>query len=834
MTRRFWSIAVALVALSAGLGLAFAREQAASGPAAAREAADRAWRAGEYEQAEQVASVHPGDEALVIVRAKSAAARGDHARAESTLQPIATQSPGGDAALELGLLQHQLGRRTEARRTLQLVLLAARDADTPREYLRAGRAARALGRFEDANRHFREAVAGAPTDVAINTAWGELFLEKYNRKDAVRSFQDALKVDEDYGPALVGMARAVVDDNPPQAVTFAARALKLNPRDVAAQLFMAETSIGRDRKAEARDHLKKARAVNPKSLEAIALEGALAYVDGDMAGYQALAAEALAIHPTYGEFYRVVGSVTAGYYRFDEAVEQVRRAIQLDRENWRAYAELGGHMMRTGDERGARRMLETAFRQDPYDVITFNLLSLLDTLDQFATVKDGDTIIRLHQDEVGVMEHYVTPLAREALDTLAKRWEFTPKGPILVEVFPRHDDFAVRTVGLMGMIGALGACFGRVVTMDSPRARPPGEFNWGVTLWHEMAHVITLQLSNQRIPRWLTEGISVFEEKRARPEWGREMDIPFARAIDRGQVIKLEDLNSGFTNPETISLAYFQSSLVVDHIVEVYGQPRLKALVQSYATGIDTEGAIKQVLGVEMDALQATFDQFLERRYGTLRKALATPEGLKPDLPLDALRELASSHENSFTAQLALGVALKKTAPDEAIAAFERAAALVPHATGPDSPQAQIAETALATGDKVRAIQALDTLTGFDHSDLASARKLASLLDPEADRALLETALRRAVAVDPFDAKSHATLGRLALSGGSTSEAVRMFRVALAAGPVDKAGAHADLAESLFEAGHLDEARTQALAALEIAPTYARAQDLLLKLVGGR
>ena len=98
----------------------------------------------------------------------------------------------------------------------------------------------------------------------------------------------------------------------------------------------------------------------------------------------------------------------------------------------------------------------------------------------------------------------------------------------------------------MGMIGALGACFGRVVTMDSPRARPPGEFNWGVTLWHEMAHVITLQLSDQRVPRWLTEGISVFEEKRARPEWGREMDLPFARALDRGQVLSLKDLNSGF------------------------------------------------------------------------------------------------------------------------------------------------------------------------------------------------------------------------------------------------------------------------------------------------
>ena len=39
------------------------------------------------------------------------------------------------------------------------------------------------------------------------------------------------------------------------------------------------------------------------------------------------------------------------------------------------------------------------------------------------------------------------------------------------------------------MIGALGACFGRVVTMDSPKARPPGEFQWEATLWHELAHV---------------------------------------------------------------------------------------------------------------------------------------------------------------------------------------------------------------------------------------------------------------------------------------------------------------------------------------------------------
>ena len=175
-------------------------------------------------------------------------------------------------------------------------------------------------------------------------------------------------------------------------------------------------------------------------------------------------------------------------------------------------------------------------------------------------------------------------------------------------MFPKHDDFAVRTLGLPGMIGALGACFGRVVTLDSPTAREPGTFNWGETLWHEMAHVITLQLSGNRLPRWLSEGTSVFEERRARADWGRDMDIPFARAIDRGGVIKIRELNSGFSSSQTINFAYYQASLVVEHIHDTYGQRKLRALIAAYADGSDTETAIKKALGVDIDELQKGFD----------------------------------------------------------------------------------------------------------------------------------------------------------------------------------------------------------------------------------
>jgi tetratricopeptide (TPR) repeat protein len=830
MIRRL-SLLVILVMLTAGITPRVTAEQA-SNVTAARTAAEKSLRGGRYAEVDTVAQAFPKDEPVAVSHALALIARGEYARAEAVLQPFAAAHSGGEAALELGLLQLAIGKRTEGRRTLTLILAA----DTPnagaRDYLRGARASRALNRVDDAQSFFRDAIDLAPGDPKVNTEWGLLFLEKYSKGDASKSFQEALKTDPDYGPALVGMAQALEDENPPQAVQFAQRALKLNPNDAGAQLVIAQAAVYADKKAEVKAAIDSVLAVNPRHLEALSVKAAMAYVEGRDQEYQETIAAALKIHPTYGEIHRIVGSITAHYYRFDEAVEHTRKAIALDRENIRAVADLGQQLMRTGDERNARRNLESAFRIDKWDVQTYNLLELLDHLEPFDTINEGIMVIRLAPEESPVLKNYVPALAKEALDTLSKRWEFQPKGPLLIEMFPRHDDFAVRTLGLPGMLGALGACFGRVVTLDSPTAREPGAFNWGETLWHEMAHVITLQLSANRLPRWLSEGTSVFEERRARADWGRDMDVPFARAIDRGQVIKIKDLNSGFSSSQTINFAYYQASLVVEHIHDTYGQAKLRALIAAYADGSDTETAITKALGIDIDELQKGFDASLDTRYAKLRRALQAPEGLTPEMTADKARAVAAAHPDSFAAQMALGQALAATNPDAAIAAFEKAAELIPNVPGDDSPHAAIAALALKKGDKVRAARALEALTSYSHTDIASARQLASLLDVK-ESARLATALKRVVAVDPFDGAAHSTLGRLALNGGDTAEAVRLFRVALAAKPLDKAGAHADLAEALLKAGQRDEARKQVMEALLIAPTFTRAQDLLLKLSEG-
>ena len=171
-------------------------------------------------------------------------------------------------------------------------------------------------------------------------------------------------------------------------------------------------------------------------------------------------------------------------------------------------------------------------------------------------VPHGEMIFKFDPGEAAVLAPYALPLAQEAYDAFVKRYGFTPKGPILIEVFPVHDDFAVRTLGLPGLVGALGACFGRVIAMDSPQARqPPGTFSWHATLWHEIAHVFTLQLSDYRVPRWLTEGVSGYEEHRRHPAWGRELTLEYAHALSRGGTFGVKKLPEGFKRPETSSIA---------------------------------------------------------------------------------------------------------------------------------------------------------------------------------------------------------------------------------------------------------------------------------------
>ena len=186
---------------------------------------------------------------------------------------------------------------------------------------------------------------------------------------------------------------------------------------------------------------------------------------------------------------------------------------------------------------------------------------------------------------------------------------------------------------------------------------------------------------------------------------------------------------------------------------------------------------------------------------------------------------------------MVLGEALRKSGElDEAIKAFERAAALAPMATGEDAPNAQIAEVALQKKDTARRDRGARSSArrGFRQHrrgpPAGGADEGAGVTDP----AKLRPVYQRIVAIDPFDAEAHTMLGRLSMQMNQPDVAVRSFKTVVALKPVDPALAYTDLAESYFRSGKRVEARRQTLAALEVAPSYERAQDLLLKIAEGR
>jgi tetratricopeptide (TPR) repeat protein len=815
-------------------GSAVRRPQAPSTSSDFAHSAAAAIAHGKRDEAARLASARgASDPAGTVVLAQLASARGTYREAQGMLEPIAAREPVGEAALELALLYRSIGRSGDAQPILTAIFRQGAGSSDPAVLLRVARAAHALNRPKEAKTFYLDAERAGADPAIVETNFGRLFLDKYNPAEALKSFQAALKADAEWAPAYAGIARVLEDEDPPKAAAAAARAIAIDPQLADPHLLLAGLHLDADRDADAKAELDKILAFNPSHLDAHALLAAMAYVKDDKAAYDREVRTVLEINPAYGEVYRLTGQQAASHYRFDEAAALAEQALALDPTSSRAAADLGMHLMRTGDEPGARRALDRSWRADPYDTVTFNLLHVLDNLDQFTTVREGDIVLKMHRDEAAVLREYAMPLAQDALKTLSSRYGFTPTGPILVEIFPVHDDFAVRNLGLPGMIGALGACFGRVVTMDSPTARQPGTFSWQATLWHELAHVVTLQMSKQRIPRWLTEGISVYEESIQRPEWGRDMEATFARAMDRGKVLRLKDLNAGFTRPDTISLAYYEASLLVEHIVASKGQQALRTLVRSYAEGVDTDAALTRALNVSMDNLQGTFDKALDEKFGAMRRALHDSEKPVDAGSLDALKAAAAAKPENYIAQLALGQALAAAGDPSGYAPLQRAAVLVPSAIGPESPHALMAALAEKLNDRPRAIKAYEALVGADHTNVEAARKMSALAAAAGDDRALTVALTRIVSLDPFDAAAHTGLGRLALKTRDAAVATREFRAALQTGATDKAAAHCDLGESYLLAGRRADAKKEALAALEIAPSFERAQELLLNAVGG-
>jgi tetratricopeptide (TPR) repeat protein len=769
------------------------------------------------------------------------------AAAESAfVRGIASHEPDSlMASVNLARLHFDRGERERAMREFDRFIDIYNNGAgrlTSRELTAVGIACRYLGLdnpalFKDALKSFDRAIMLDGSNIDAKIAVGDLFLEKYNSADAQAAFEEVLAANPSEPRALLGEAKRRIFDSQPGVDSLLNRVLEIDPNFVEARTVRAQLLLEIEEYALAQKEAERALAVNPSSSGALAVLAAARYVTGDTRGYEQVQQRALALNPANAGFYVAMSSAASRIRLYAVAAAFAKQGIAADPKNWEAHGLLGMNLLRLGKIAEGRSSLEASFTGDPYNVWIKNTLDLLDTFGNYDETTEGIFTTMIEKSESALFSIYLRDLAARAYSTFQQRYQYTPVPPIRIEVYKSHADFSVRTVGLAGL-GALGVSFGSTLAFDSPAAKDAGPFNWGSTVWHELAHTFTLGLTDQRVPRWLSEGLSVYEEHHARPGWGSNVTVEFLDAFAAGKLVPVSRMNDGFMRPaypEQVILSYHQASVVCDLIARDHGEKALLQMLLEYKAGRTTAEVFQKVLGMDPKAFDRKFDAYVRERYAGPLAALKDSLTSGTETPAADLLAQANASPRSYRIQMLAAVVLAKAEQaDTAIMLLERARDLFPEYGGGDGPYAGLAQLYAAKGDAGKAADALSQYVLHNETDYASHLELARLRTESGDSAGAADALDRALYIDPYDIAMHQRLAALYHGLGDKPKTVRERRAVVALVPADEPEAYYQLALAYHEAGDDLNARATLLRSLEEAPNFVRAQELLLQIVDGK
>ena len=777
---------------------------------------------------------------VLIARGKRAAAESAFVRAQSTPDSLL-------ASLNLAVLHYDRGDRDRAMkefdRFIDVYNRSAGRELTSDELMAVGIACEYLGIndpqvFKDALKAYDRSTSVDPSNDVAKVRVGELFLRKYDFEDAQKTFDEVLQSNPNDPRALLGAARRLEADGQAGGDSLLRAALNVNPDYYDARVLHAEMLLSLEDYAGAQQDIDRALKVNPVGERGLAVAAAIKFLTHDQAGFDALRQRALAADPKDAELYATLGELAADVRLYRAAADFAKQGVVLDAKDWHAWSVLGMNQLRLGQIDTGRVSLETSFKGDPYNVWVKNTLDLLDTYKNYDLTSSPHFQFMIEKDESPILSVYLQDLAEQAYATFQKKYAYTPPPPIRIEVYRSHADFSVRTVGLAGL-GALGVSFGTTLAFDSPAAKDAGPFNWGSTVWHELAHTFTLGSTDNRIPRWLSEGLSVYEEHHAKPGWGFGVTPDFLAAYKAGKLVPVSRMNDGFMHPafpEQVQLSYYQASLVCELIARDFGEPAILRMLQAYKDGQTTDQVFLKVLNTDVKSFDKRFDTYLNTRFASALAAVAKkPPEITSETPVDAVVALAAKSPTDFGAQLFAGEALiAHNEFDKAIPYIEKARDLFPEYGGDDSPYAVLAMLYEKKGDKQKEADALAKWTSLSETNLKALEKLADLREQLGDAKGAAAALDQAMFVNPFDVAMHQKLAALAHAAGDKALTVRERAAIVALGPVDKADALYQLAMAQHDAGDDVHARKSVLRSLEEAPNFEKAQTLLLTLYDAR
>ena len=673
-----------------------------------------------------------------------------------------------------------------------------------------------------------------PNSPKVLAAIGHLALKKHDLGFAAESFSKAIALDENDADLHFGLAKATLSSDSKSANAALNRAQELNPNHIASRLINIQYLINQEKYEEAETELKNVLEINEHQAEAWAYRAAIAHLQNNPELETEHRNRALTYWTDNPEVDHLIGKVLSQKYRFGESVKRQRRSLAKDSNFLPAKMQLATDLLRLGNEQEGWKLADELFEADPYSVVAFNLANLRDHLEGFETIKADGFVIRMSKSEAAIYGEHVVDLLRDAKKQLTEKYQVELQTPIFIEIFPDQADFAIRTFGLPGGAGFLGVCFGRVVTMNSPAAQGSSLTSWQSVLWHEFCHVVTLQKTQNKMPRWLSEGISVYEERKKNAAWGQSMNPGYRQLILDGQHTTISELSGAFLSPKSpqhLDLAYFEASLAVEYLNEQFGADAIRNLLDELADGTPINDALRRHTA-PIKNLDKGFTDFVMAKSNQFASEFDLSEiELSVANTLEEWKTAAEENPTNRLAQIGLAAAYARESEFETSNQILLDHLKTYKANGGAEPAYKLLASnygKLKLADKELA--ALESLVRLDANDVAAFLRIMELSSQNQDWERTISSARGLLAINPLIKSPHSYLAKAAEQLNDDRSLVQALQSLVTMQPLDPADTHYRLAAALERLGDNQKALRHVLIALENAPRYRDAHVLLRRL----
>ncbi len=807
---------------------------------------ETAFHAGDYDSALQLAQsqVDAGiwNERWPLWLIQCQLTTGKYAEARKTYEAVIKRYPTSLTLRHLGIEALRLSGQSDLadKEELQFfrILQSAPSRFTSRDNLiAAGRYFLAQG--EDARQvlklFFDRVRKADPRYVESYIATAELAIEKGDYQVAAETLKQAEQYDQTDPRIPYLTARAWQSSDSEKATAALNRALELNPRHIPSLLYRADSAIDSERYDVADQILDQVQTVNPSHAESIALQAVLAHLRGEYQQEQAIRSKALETWAENPLVDHTIGKKLSEKYRFAEGAKYQRRALQLDPDYTPAKFQLAQDLLRLGNDAEGWKIAQQVADQDQYNVVAHNLMTLYDRLQEFSILEAEGISVRMDAHEAEVYGREVLDLLSQAKQVLCAKYDVQPNAPIVVEIFPQQKDFAIRTFGLPGGAGFLGVCFGRVITANSPASQGERPSNWHSVLWHEFCHVVTLEKTKNRMPRWLSEGISVYEERQRDASWGESMTPQYREMLLADDLIPVSQLSSAFLNPPSpihLQFAYFHASLVVEYLIDQHGIDALKTILDDLGNGLTINAALERSVG-SLQRLDVEFAEYAKKIASEFGPDADWSRDEMPDPPtVEDLEKWITERPNSYWGLRMMAQIYQAGGKVEDAKPLLEKLRSLGTATGDRGGVLEMLATVYRElGETEQERQTLEEVITVSSNALPSLSRLVELAQAQQQWEQVLDYAQKTMAIQPLLPAVHLSIADAAEKLDRPQQVADALRALRAMDPVDPAAVDYRLSNALLKLQQYDQAKHYVLRALDEAPRYRDAHRLLLQIV---